>query len=122
MTEEDNGFFAILLPGKKIPKYTFVLGEKKEGREIYDPYAFPPQITEKEETRFQAGICYDIYEKLGAHPMKVQGVDGVYFAVWAPNALRVSVVGDFNRWDGRTCQMHRLNSGIFELFVPGLAG
>lgn len=121
MTEEDNGFFAILLPGKKIPKYTFVLGEKKEGREIYDPYAFPPQITEKEETRFQAGICYDIYEKLGAHPMKVQGVDGVYFAVWAPNALRVSVVGDFNRWDGRTCQMHRLNSGIFELFVPGLA-
>ena len=120
MTEEDGGYFAILLPGKKIPRYTFVLGDKKEGREIYDPYAFPSQITEKEETRFQAGICYDIYEKLGAHPMTVQGVEGVNFAVWAPNALRVSVVGDFNRWDGRTCQMHCLDSGIFELFIPGL--
>ena len=120
MTEEDGGYFAILLPGKKIPRYTFVLGDKKEGREIYDPYAFPSQITEKEEARFQAGICYDIYEKLGAHPMTVQGVEGVNFAVWAPNALRVSVVGDFNRWDGRTCQMHCLNSGIFELFIPGL--
>ena len=120
MTEEDGGYFAILLPGKKIPRYTFVLGDKKEGREIYDPYAFPSQITEKEEARFQAGICYDIYEKLGAHPMTVQGVDGVNFAVWAPNALRVSVVGDFNRWDGRTCQMHCLDSGIFELFIPGL--
>ena len=120
MTEEDGGYFAILLPGKKIPRYTFVLGDKKEGREIYDPYAFPSQITEKEEARFQAGICYDIYEKLGAHPMTVQGVEGVNFAVWAPNALRVSVVGDFNRWDGRTCQMHCLDSGIFELFIPGL--
>ena len=120
MTEEDGGYFAILLPGKKIPRYTFVLGDKKEDREIYDPYAFPSQITEKEEARFQAGICYDIYEKLGAHPMTVQGVEGVNFAVWAPNALRVSVVGDFNRWDGRTCQMHCLDSGIFELFIPGL--
>ena len=52
--------------------------------------------------------------------MTVQGVEGVNFAVWAPNALRVSVVGDFNRWDGRTCQMHCLDSGIFELFIPGL--
>ena len=121
MTEEDSGFFAILLPGKTVPKYTFVLNDKKEGREIYDPYAFPAQITEKEESRFTAGICYDIYEKLGAHPMTVQGVEGVYFAVWAPNAMRVSVVGDFNHWDGRTCQMHCLDSGIFELFIPGLA-
>mgnify|MGYP001622876551 FL=1 len=120
MTQEDTGYFAVLLPGKKIPRYTFVLGEKDKKRELYDPYAFPPQITEKEEARFQAGICYDIYEKLGAHPMTVAGVEGVYFAVWAPNALRVSVVGDFNSWDGRTCQMHRLDSGIFELFVPEL--
>ena len=120
MTEEDSGFFAILLPGKTIPKYTFVLGGRKGGREIYDPYAFPVQITEKEEARFAAGICYDIYEKLGAHPMTVEGVEGVYFAVWAPNALRVSVVGDFNHWDGRICQMHCLDSGIFELFIPGL--
>ncbi len=120
MTEEDSGFFAILLPGQTIPKYTFVLGDKKTGREVFDPYAFPCQITTKEEARFNAGICYDIYEKLGAHPMTIDGVQGVYFAVWAPNAMRVSVVGDFNNWDGRTCQMHCLDSGIFELFVPGL--
>ena len=67
------------------------------------------------------GICYDIYKKLGAHPMTVDGVQGVEFAVWAPNALRVSVVGDFNLWDGRRLPMRRLwDSGIFELFVPNL--
>ena len=84
MTEEDGGYFAILLPGKKIPRYTFVLGDKKEGREIYDPYAFPSQITEKEEARFQAGICYDIYEKLGAHPMTVAGSGGREFRRLGP--------------------------------------
>ena len=77
---------------------------------------------EKETKKFNAGICYDIYEKLGSHPMTVNGVEGVLFAVWAPNAMRVSVVGDFNLWDGRRLPMRRLwDSGIFELFVPGLA-
>ena len=94
---------------------------RRRAREIYDPYAFPGSDHGKRGISFYAGICYDIYEKLGAHPMTVQGVEGVYFAVWAPNAMRVSVVGDFNHWDGRTCQMHCLDSGIFELFIPGLA-
>ncbi|RAZ93480.1 hypothetical protein DK853_40065, partial [Klebsiella oxytoca] len=74
------------------------------------------QDTEK----FRNGIHYTVYEKLGAHPMALDGVQGTYFAVWAPGALRVSVVGDFNSWDGRVHQMRRLwDSGIFELFVPG---
>ncbi|MDY4516990.1 MAG: 1,4-alpha-glucan branching protein GlgB, partial [Lachnospiraceae bacterium] len=88
---------------------------------ISDPYAFEPQISENETRKFNAGICYDIYEKLGAHPMKINGVDGVLFAVWAPNAMRVSVVCDAVLWDGRRLPMRRLwDSGIFELFVPGL--
>ena len=58
--------------------------------------------------------------KLGAHPVKIDGISGVYFAVWAPNAIRVSVVGDFNNWDGRAYQMNLLESGIYELFIPGV--
>ncbi len=76
-------------------------------------------ITIDEQRAFNAGINYTIYEKLGAHPMTVDGVEGVHFAVWAPNAMRVSVVGDFNHWDGRVNPMIKLgNSGIFELFIP----
>lgn len=120
--EDENGYFAVLISGKKIPVYSFEVTEADEtSRSVEDPYRFPPQITEKETKKFNAGICYDIYNKLGAHPMTVNGVSGVYFAVWAPNAMRVSVVGDFNKWDGRTLQMRRLwDSGIFDLFVPGI--
>lgn len=119
---DEEGFFAVLLPGKKIPSYryavTFGNGDQEEWE---DPYVFEPQITEKETKKFNEGICYDIYEKLGAHPMTIHGTEGVYFAVWAPNALRVSLVGDFNGWDGRRLPMRRLwDSGIFDLFVPGL--
>lgn len=119
--EDESGFFAVLLDRKRIPGYVYVVGEGEESREIFDPYAFPSMITEKEEKQFEAGICYDIYEKLGAHPMRIDGVEGVYFAVWAPNAIRVSVVGDFNHWDGRMYQMEKLDrSGIFQLFIPKL--
>ncbi|MDD2958163.1 MAG: 1,4-alpha-glucan branching protein GlgB [Lachnospiraceae bacterium] len=123
MVEEDEtGFFAVLLPRKRIPEYKFIVTFDDDSvKELYDPYIFGPQITEKETKKFNAGICYDIYEKLGAHPMTINGISGVYFAVWAPNALRVSVVGDFVLWDGRRLPMRRLwDSGIFELFVPGL--
>ena len=120
--EDEEGFFAVLIPGKRIPKYYYVADFGEENvLEYKDPYTFKPQITEKETRKFNAGICYDIYEKLGAHPMTVDGVEGVLFAVWAPNAMRVSVVGDFNLWDGRRLPMRRLwDSGIFELFVPGI--
>ena len=88
-------------------------------RKVKDAYNFAPQITRQDTEKFNAGIHYMIYEKLGAHPMKIDDTEGTYFAVWAPNALRVSVVGDFNGWDGRVHQMRRLwDSGIFELFIP----
>ncbi|WP_230399659.1 1,4-alpha-glucan branching protein GlgB [Novisyntrophococcus fermenticellae] len=119
--EDEAGYFALLLEGDSIPKYVYVLEDGQNTKEVYDPYVFPGIITEKEEKQFQAGICYRIYEKLGAHPMCLQGVWGTCFAVWAPNALRVSVTGDFNGWDGRIHQMERLDhSGIFELFIPGV--
>ena len=68
---------------------------------------------------FGQGTHYDIYKKLGAHPSIQDKKEGYHFAVWAPNAIRVSVVGDFNNWDGRIHQMRRLgDSGVFEIFIP----
>ncbi|MDO5422534.1 MAG: 1,4-alpha-glucan branching protein GlgB [Eubacteriales bacterium] len=120
--EDEAGFFAVLIPAGKIPDYTLkVTYDNGKTEKLKDPYSFAPVITEAETKKFNAGICYDIYEKLGAHPMTIKGTRGVLFAVWAPNAMRVSVVGDFNLWDGRRLPMRRLwDSGIFELFVPGL--
>ncbi|MDO4344028.1 MAG: 1,4-alpha-glucan branching protein GlgB [Eubacteriales bacterium] len=121
--EDESGFFAVLIPGKKIPQYTlYVIFDNGTSIEYIDPYAFGPVLTKQETTKFNAGICYDIYEKMGAHPMTVQGVSGIHFAVWAPNAVRVSLVGDFDLWDGRRLPMRRLwDSGIFEIFVPGIS-
>lgn len=120
--EDEAGFFAVLIPRKSVTEYTLgVTFDNGVTEEIYDPYAFASQFAEKDLKRFEAGIHYDIYEKLGAHPMEIDGVAGVYFAVWAPCAMRVSVVGDFNLWDGRRHPMQKLGeSGIFELFIPGL--
>lgn len=119
--EDEAGYYAVLLPRRKIPEYKFRVTKNGETKEFYDPYAFPGQITEDEEKAFCAGVYYEAYEKMGAHPMEINGVKGTYFAVWAPNAVRVSVVGDFNNWDGRTLMMHRMPmSGIYELFVPGV--
>ena len=119
---DEEGFFAALVSGKKIGSYFFEVTDK-EGNVTQkgDPYCFEPQITRQDTDRFHAGIHYTIYEKLGAHPLTIDGTEGVYFAVWAPNALRVSTVGDFNGWDGRAHQMRRLwDSGIFEIFIPGV--
>ncbi len=89
---------------------------------IDDPYRFPPQLTDFDLHLFCEGTNYRAYEKMGAHPMTVDGVAGVHFAVWAPNAARMSVVGPFNRWDGRIHPMqNRGPSGLWELFIPGLA-
>jgi 1,4-alpha-glucan branching enzyme len=86
-----------------------------------DPYSFPPLLTDYDLYLFGEGTHYQKYEKLGAHVREVEGVRGVHFAVWAPNAQRVSVVGDFNLWDGRTHAMrNRGASGIWEIFLPGL--
>lgn len=89
--------------------------------EFYDPYSFLPVLSDFDLYLIGEGSHYKKYEKLGAHVMEINGIKGVHFAVWAPNAKRVSVVGDFNNWDGRRHQMRVLgSSGIWELFIPGL--
>jgi 1,4-alpha-glucan branching enzyme len=90
-------------------------------RELYDTYAFPPLLSDFDLYLMGEGTHYQKYEKMGAHLAVVEGVAGTQFGVWAPNAMRVSVVGDFNHWDGRTHPMrNRGPSGVWELFVPGL--
>ena len=87
-----------------------------------DAYAFDSQITDFDTYLFAEGKHYDVYEKFGAHPMTIDGVKGTYFAVWAPHARRVSVVGDFNMWDGTLNPMQMMQtSGIYELFIPDVA-
>ena len=86
-----------------------------------DPYRFLPTLKEEDLYLFNQGNHHRVYEKLGAHKVEHEGVNGYAFAVWAPNAHRVSVVGDFNHWDGRCHSMRLLgNSGIWELFIPDL--
>jgi 1,4-alpha-glucan branching enzyme len=90
--------------------------------ETFDAYAFPMVLSDFDLHLLGEGNHFELYEKLGAHPSVVAGVSGVQFAVWAPNARRVSVVGDFNYWDGRTHPMrNRGPSGVWELFVPAMA-
>ncbi|MDX2252170.1 MAG: 1,4-alpha-glucan branching protein GlgB [Nitrospira sp.] len=89
--------------------------------ELHDPYAFPPLLTEFELHLFAEGTWYKAYGRMGAHIRKVDGITGVHFSVWAPNAERVSVIGDFNRWDGRCHPMSsRGATGLWELFIPDL--
>ena len=88
---------------------------------MHDPYAFPPLLTDYDLHLLGEGRHWRSYEKLGAHLRTVDGVAGVNFAVWAPNAESVSVVGDFNGWDGRQHAMRKhIPSGVWELFIPGL--
>jgi 1,4-alpha-glucan branching enzyme len=90
-------------------------------RETEDPYCFPLLLGDLDVHLLAEGRHHDIGRCLGAHPMRVDGVLGVRFAVWAPNARRVSVVGDFNEWDGRRHPMRlRYGAGVWELFVPRL--
>ena len=87
----------------------------------HDPYAFPAQLTDFDLHLFSEGRHWHAYRLLGAHPHSVGEVQGVLFAVWAPNAERVSVVGEFNHWDGRALPMRSCGaSGIWELFVPDI--
>ncbi len=87
-----------------------------------DAYSFPPTVSDYDKYLFGAGNHYEIYNKLGANICEINGTEGVSFAVWAPNAKSVSVIGSFNYWDGRSAQMRMLgNSGIWEIFIPGAA-
>jgi len=118
---DEAGFFSVLIRSLTRTKisYKFKVTKNKTTYLLEDPYRFKSAITQATLRSFNAGTCYDIYEHLGAHVRKSDGVSGVNFAVWAPNAMRVSVVGDFNDWDGRVHQMRRLgDSGVFEIFIP----
>ena len=118
---DEAGFYAALIPYVDKLRYKYVI-KYADGKEETknDPYAFGPLMDREDFIKFGSGIHYRVHEKLGAHLIKRGGVSGCEFAVWAPSAARVSVIGDFNNWDGRICQMHRLDPiGIFEIFVPG---
>lgn len=92
-----------------------------EIRQFYDPYRFLPTLSEEDIYYFGEGTDIQVHRKMGAHLREVEGVPGVSFTVWAPHADRVSVVGEFNHWDGRYHQMRRLgSSGVWEIFIPGV--
>src|SRR5438552_7095558 len=91
-------------------------------RRTRDPYSFLPTLGESDLYLFGKGDERRIYDKLGSQLRTIDGVSGASFAVWAPNAQRISVVGDFNNWDGRAHQMRSLGlSGVWEIFIPGIA-
>ncbi len=109
--------------GKTAPARPVRLRIQEDGKsfEITDPYTFSPLLGEQELYLFNEGRLLEAYRTLGSHPVNHEGVDGVSFAVWAPSAERVSVVGQFNRWDGRSHMMRvRGASGVWELFIPGM--
>lgn len=118
-----EGFFEGILGDRKdVFRYRLrVTHHNGEIHQFYDPYAFLPTISNEELYLFNEGSEHFIHRKLGAHMREIDGVPGVSFAVWAPNAARLSVVGDFNGWDGRYHQMRALgSSGVWEIFIPGV--
>ena len=89
---------------------------------VEDAYLLGPVLGPLDDYYIGEGNHLRLYDRLGAHPMRHEGHEGVHFAVWAPNASRVSVVGDFNGWDGRRHVMRkRLDIGVWEIFIPGAA-
>ncbi len=123
MEKMDENFFALLVSGTNKGLY-HVIAEFEDGSTVtyYDPYQFDNVLPIEELKKFNAGVNYEIYKYLGAHPAEIQGVKGMTFGVWAPFAERVSVVGDFNQWDGRRHMMNKIDdTGVFELFIPEIS-
>ncbi len=118
----DSDFFVWEGAEGRLPRHYRLEWHGPDGRQTaYDPYCFPPLLGDLDLHLFGEGRHWHAYRFLGAHLHQVDGIDGVLFAVWAPAAERVSVVGDFNRWDGRVHPMRvRGGSGVWELFIPGL--
>ncbi len=118
-----EGLFECVFEDRAEPiPYRFAL-QNGEGHawQLVDPYAFGRVLTDFDLHLLSEGNHFRSYEKLGAHTMVAEGIRGVHFAVWAPNAQRVSVVGNFNHWDGRRHPMRNLGpSGVWEIFVPDL--
>ena len=117
----DEGFFEITIPAP-LQKYHFAMTTQDGDKETFeDPYRFEPLLTDYDLYLHSEGRHFTSYDRLGAHLVEADGVKGVHFALWAPNAYRVSVIGEFNRWDVRVHPMRRhVDAGIWELFIPGL--
>src|ERR1700728_2822972 len=115
-------FFEALIPSAKDrPVYRVEVTTAHGSHSYMDSYAFGPALGPLDDYLAREGTHRQLYRRLGAQLIRHEGVEGVLFAVWAPNATRVSTVGDFNRWDGRRCQMRRrFDSGLWEIFVPEL--
>ena len=120
---DGSGFFGKYIEGKEFsaPYNIRVQYSENDIVQFVDPYCFAPQLSNDDLHYFAEGKHYEIYDKLGAHPMTINGVYGTYFAVWAPHARSVSVIGNFNMWDARLHPMRTLQvSGIYEIFIPGV--
>ncbi|MGH6926617.1 MAG: 1,4-alpha-glucan branching protein GlgB [Propylenella sp.] len=119
---DPTGFFAGLIPGRAAPfSYRMRFTAGGAHWEAEDPYRFPPVLGDMDVYLMAEGSHRRIYERLGAHLRTMESVAGATFAVWAPNARRVSVVGDFNQWDGRRHPMRkRIEAGVWEIFIPGV--
>ena len=122
-TVERQPVFSLFLPHKRPFSYQIHMTFHDGNTYISsDPYSYEGLITEEEEKLFSKGNWTEVYHKMGCHKVKLGNTEGMYFAVWAPVARRVSVVGDFNYWNGMLYPMHKMeNSDIFELFIPGLS-
>jgi 1,4-alpha-glucan branching enzyme len=118
--QHPQGFFNALLNGA--PRPYLLRARLWDGRQvdIDDPYRFGPQLSDTDLYLHTEGTLHEAYRTLGAHIVEVDGVPGVRFAVWAPNAICVTVAGEFNEWDIRRQPMRRRNGGIWEIFIPGL--
>jgi 1,4-alpha-glucan branching enzyme len=116
------GLFEGLVAGDRVPAYRLEVAYGDRTFTIDDPYRFLPTFGEIDQFLFGEGRHERLWEKLGAHERILDGVAGTSFAVWAPNARAVRVVGDFNTWDGRLHPMRSLGAaGVWELFVPGVS-
>ena len=122
-TVERQPVFSLFLPHKRPFSYQIHMTFHDGNTYISsDPYSYEGLITEEEEKLFSKGNWTEVYHKMGCHKVKLGNTEGMYFAVWAPGARRVSVVGDFKYWNGMLYPMHKMeNSDIFELFIPGLS-
>ncbi len=116
------GFFEVLLPGGiGDGRYRLLAANAGGSWEFDDPFSFGPVLGALDDHLLIEGTHQALYQRLGAHPIMLDGVQGVHFAVWAPHARRVSVVGNFNAWDGRRHPMRkRIDSGLWEIFAPGI--
>jgi len=123
MKRRDPGLFEVTVEVETLPDYRLRITHPNDHQvEIDDPYRYGRVLTDFDLHLFGEGTHLRIFEKLGAHRIRVGSSTGVHFAVWAPNADRVSLVGDFNGWDGRVHPMRLLvPSGVWELFIPGLS-